>query len=146
MQLRGKAIVLFLHDGKFLFTVCYEQEKKETFYIPVGGGIEFGEYSLDAARREVKEEIGQEIEKEKLLEITENIFTFNGVREHEIVFIYLAEFSDKQAYSKSLEGGINAEGKTIQLVWASLADIIRDNIKLYPSGLSTILRKIGVVN
>ena len=31
------------------------------------------------------EEIGQEIEDERLLSITENIFTYNGIPEHEIV-------------------------------------------------------------
>jgi len=48
------------------------------FYIPIGGGVEAGEYAIDAAKREVPEEVGQEIENICLLDISENIFTFNG--------------------------------------------------------------------
>jgi 8-oxo-dGTP pyrophosphatase MutT (NUDIX family) len=138
-QIRGKSIVIFEHNDKYLFTVCYEHERKETFYIPVGGGIEFGEHSLDAAKREVMEEIGQETKNERLLEITENIFTYNGIAEHEIVFIYSAEFKNPNAYTDNLKGNINAEGKQIKLVWASLKEIRQNNIRLFPSSLSALL-------
>ena len=138
-QIRGKSIIIFEHNDKYLFTVCYEHEKNETFYIPVGGGIEFGEHSLDAAKREVMEEIGQETKNERLLEISENIFTYNGIAEHEIVFIYSAEFKNSNAYTDHLKANINAEGKEIKLIWASLDEIRQNNIQLFPSSLPTIL-------
>jgi len=141
MDIRGKSIAVFRHNNKYLFTVCYEREKDEVFYIPVGGGIEFGEYSLAAAKREVKEEIGQETENERLLSITENIFTFNGIKEHEIVFTYYAEFRNKQAYSSLLKGGINAEGKEIKLIWAALDEIETKNICVYPQSLLALLKQ-----
>ena len=90
-SIRGKSIVLFELDNKFLFTVCAEETTNKIFYIPVGGGIEFGEHSGDAAKREVMEEIGQEIKNLRLLDIMENIFTYNRINEHEIVFIYIAD-------------------------------------------------------
>ena len=117
------------------------KKRKRYFYIPVGGGIEFGESSLIAARREVKEETGEEIENEKLLNISENIFTFNGIPEHEIVFVYSAEFKNKEAYTSPLKAGINTEGNAIKLVWASIEEIRNNNIKLYPSSLLDILSK-----
>jgi 8-oxo-dGTP pyrophosphatase MutT (NUDIX family) len=138
-QIRGKSIVIFEYNGKYLFTVCYEQEKKEIFYISVGGGIEFGEHSLNTARREVMEEIGQEIKNERLLSVTENIFTYNGIDEHEIVFTYSADFKNPDAYSNNLKGNINAEGKEIKLVWASLNEVTQNNIRLYPDSLAEIL-------
>lgn len=90
--IRGKSIVILEKDKRFLFTVCFEQITKKIFYVPVGGGIEFGEHSLATAKREVLEEIGEETENEQLIDISENIFTFNGLNEHEIVFVYKAEF------------------------------------------------------
>lgn len=144
MNIRGKAIVIFKHNGKYLFTVCYEETKNEVFYIPVGGGIEFGEHSLDAARREVMEEIKQEIENVRLVSVTENIFTFNRIEEHEIVFTYAAEFKNRLAYSSVLKGGTNAEGKKIKLVWATPDEIINKNIRLYPRSLMELLKQSTV--
>ncbi len=137
--IRGKAIVILEKEGKFLFTICYEHVQEKVFYIPVGGGIEFGEHSIDAAKREVLEETGEEIENVKLIDTSENIFSFNGIKEHEIVFIYSAGFKDKSAYKKELRGRQNDKGEEIKLVWASLYDIAGKNINLYPPGLLPLL-------
>jgi 8-oxo-dGTP pyrophosphatase MutT (NUDIX family) len=139
MNIRAKAIVIFKQNDKYLFTVCHDRVKDELFYIPVGGGIEFGEHSLEAAKREVKEEIGREIGDEKLLSVTENIFEFKGICEHEIVFTYYAEFMNKEALSLSLKAGINDAGEEIKLVWATLQEIQQKNIRVYPYSLLKIL-------
>ena len=106
----------------------------EDFYLPVGGGIEFGEYSVDAVRREVKEELGKEIVHERLLGISENIFTFDGKKEHEIVFTYVAEFKDQAAYNEKLTG-IESNGQLMDLVWITIDELAKSTMKLYPSGL-----------
>lgn len=98
MQIRAKSVVIFQNKNRFLFTVCHEQSTNQVFYIPVGGGVQVKEYSIDAVKREILEEINQEIENIKLLEINENIFTYNRKEEHEIVFIYTADFKNKLAY------------------------------------------------
>jgi len=138
MNIRGKAIVVFEHQEKFLFTVCFDKITNDIFYIPVGGGIEFGEYSIDAAKREVLEEIGQEIDNVQLLNVSENIFKFNGINEHEIVFIYKASFKDPQAYHH-LNANKNDKGETIAVIWAPLSEINKNKIKTYPEGLLQIL-------
>lgn len=141
MQIRGKAIVVFEYNKKYLFTVCCDHDKNEVFYIPVGGGIEFGEYSLDAAKREVLEEIGQQTMNERLLGVSENIFHLNGTDEHEIVFIYSAGFQNESAYSSVLKGGINDKGEEIKLIWSSLDEIENNNIRVYPQSLLDILKQ-----
>ncbi len=141
-QIRCKAIVILKKEDKFLFTNCFERLADKVFYIPVGGGVEFGERSSEAAKREAKEETGEEIENLKLLNISENIFQYNGIDEHEIVFVYYAEFKNKQAYGSKLKAGVNAEGKEIKLVWASIDETEKKNIQLYPEGLLEILKSI----
>jgi 8-oxo-dGTP pyrophosphatase MutT (NUDIX family) len=141
-QIRCKAIVIFQYKDKFLFTDCIEPSSGQKFYIPVGGGVEFGEYSLDAAIREVQEEIGEEIENVRLITISENIFDYNTINEHEIVFVYKADLKNKESYFSSLNGGLNAEGKEIKLIWAGLDEIKQKNISLYPGNLMQILEKI----
>ena len=142
MQVRAKAVVIFQNKNKFLFTVCYEHTNKQVFYIPVGGGVEAGEYSIDAARREVLEEIGQETENLRLIDINENIFTYNGKDEHEIVFVYMADFKDKLAYDDTLVGNFNDNGHEIKLAWASIEEIKAQKIKIYPGRLLKILEQL----
>lgn len=45
-----------------------------TFYRPPGGGIQFGETSLEAARREMREEFRLEVDDPRLLGVLESIF------------------------------------------------------------------------
>jgi len=142
MQIRAKAVVIFQNKNRFLFTVCNEQSKNQVFYIPVGGGVEVGEYSIDAARREVREEISQEIENIELLNINENIFTYNGKKEHEIVFIYKAEFKNKLAYEATLITNSNDNGTKIKVAWATTDEITDKHIKIYPECLWEILDQL----
>ena len=63
----------------------FDSVKKEIYYRPLGGGIEFGEYGIDAIQREFQEELGVDLNNLKYLFTMENIFTLNGNRGHEIV-------------------------------------------------------------
>ena len=137
-NIRGKAVVILECEGKFLFTVGHDHVKCESLYVPVGGGIEFGEYALDAAKREVKEEIGQEITNEVLLDISENIFEYNGIQEHEIVFAYRAEFLDEKAYEMELKG-VESDGKAITLTWLTVEEIQQRKNRIYPESIRSFL-------
>lgn len=59
----------------------------EVFYRLPGGGIDFGEYAVQAAVREIREELEAEVIDARLLGVLENIFTFDGQPAHEIVFV-----------------------------------------------------------
>ncbi|GAB2588304.1 hypothetical protein GCM10026986_14470 [Nitrincola alkalisediminis] len=63
----------------------FDPAKNERYLSPVGGGIDFGEKSRDAAIREVKEELGEEVDQLKLLGVIENLFMFNGQEGHSIL-------------------------------------------------------------
>lgn len=140
-SIRGKSIVIFQYQNSYLFTVCYENTTDKLFYIPVGGGIEFGEYSFEAAEREILEEVGLEIENLQLIDVSENIFTYNGIDEHEIVFAYKADFKNKAAYRSTLQGGLNDKGSQIKFAWATIQEIKDKKIAVYPMCLLEILEK-----
>ncbi len=78
----------------------FPEEDGVTTFRPVGGTIEYGEDSMSAVIREVKEEINQEIFGAKLLGIVENIFPYYGDIGHEFDFIYEAKFVNIAAYEK----------------------------------------------
>lgn len=76
--IRPLAICLFKRGESILAAEGYDSVKKDYYYRPIGGGIEYGEKCLDALEREINEEISAEIKNTTYLGTLENIFTYNG--------------------------------------------------------------------
>ncbi|MDS0140306.1 NUDIX hydrolase [Amycolatopsis sp. CM201R] len=124
---RGDALLVF--EG-------HDDLKGETYYRPLGGGIEFGEGSKDALVREFGEELGAEIEVGDRLGVLENVFTWRDRPGHEIAFVFTAEFVDAGFYRRD-EMKILDDPATAR--WVDLRDF-RDGSKiLYPTGLIELL-------
>jgi ADP-ribose pyrophosphatase YjhB (NUDIX family) len=138
--IRPISLCLFRNGDKILVSTSFDSTKQEYFCRPLGGGIEFGESSQEAMLREIREELGLEIENLKLLEVIENIFIYEGKQGHEVVFVYDAEFVDKSCYEKEAltyyESSITTE---LTAKWLSLTDMQQQNIKLVPESLTSLL-------
>ena len=87
-SIRPIALGIAKKGNKILVGIGYDKVKNQTFYRALGGGIEFGETSKDAVKREFKEEIHADVTVGELLDVIENIFTYQGKTGHEIVFLY----------------------------------------------------------
>lgn len=138
-QIRAIAICIFRKNDLILVCEGFDELKQEYYYRPIGGGIEYGETSSDALKREVLEEIGANIINEKFLGAIENIFTYNGDLGHEIVFVYDAEFVDKSFYEKPSFLGWEDNGMPFKLYWKPISDFKNREIVLVPEELSTLL-------
>ena len=114
--------------------------KGEIFYRPPGGGIEFGERSEDAVRRELKEEINVDVDEIRYLGTLENIFVFNGNSYHEIVLIYDGTLIELGLYDQAVITGKEANGDDIRAMWKSLDEFEAGESILYPPGLLNLLR------
>ena len=136
--IRAKAICLFRHQGKVLLTQGFDPEKNEHYLMPIGG-IEFGERAVEAVQREVMEEIQQEICNVKQLHILENIFSFNGQQGHEIVFVYAAEFTCADFYSKQDIRGTESNGVTYMAAWYSADQLADLKLPIYPQSVEYLL-------
>ncbi|EXJ09497.1 NUDIX domain protein [Nitrincola nitratireducens] len=117
----------------------FDPAKNERYLSPIGGGIDFGEKSRDAAIREVKEELGEEVDQLKLLGVIENLFMFNGQEGHEIVFIYEARFKDSDIYQKHVLPGIETSGHRFEARWYDLKHIKSRETPVYPQGIIEML-------
>ena len=140
-RIRPIVICLFSNGDRILVSEAYDSSKGDYFCRPLGGGIEFGEHSRDAMLREIREEIGAEVEKLELVGVLENIFIYEGAQGHEIVFVYDAEFKDRRMYERGEIEGYEVEiDAEFVARWQSPEEIKLKNIRLVPEGLADLLR------
>ena len=139
-QIRPIALCVFKNNNRILVFEGYDPVKKETFYRPLGGGIEFWETAQDAVRRELKEEIQVNVGDVRFLGVLENIFTFNGKPYHEIVMIYDGALAESRLYQQSVIVGKEANGEDICVVWKNLDEFGEGKSILYPDGLLEMLK------
>ncbi|MEO9255649.1 MAG: NUDIX domain-containing protein, partial [Tepidiformaceae bacterium] len=103
-------------DGRFLLARHYEGAR--AFYRPPGGSIEVGEYAVDAAKREIREELGIELRELRQRGVIENIFTMNGELGHEVMFIFDAEWPDGLECGEVVHA-VEDDGVTFDCHWMS---------------------------
>jgi 8-oxo-dGTP pyrophosphatase MutT (NUDIX family) len=134
-QIRVLAIVIIKKDNKVLVCPGFDRTKNENFFRLIGGGIDFGESSLAASIREVKEELNLELINCKLVKVLENIFTYDGNSGHEINFVYEADFKDASNYEKK-SFPILDSSQELTAVWVELN---KENIeKIKPEGVADL--------
>ncbi|MFB2833901.1 NUDIX hydrolase [Floridanema evergladense] len=116
----------------------FDPDKKENFYRAMGGGVEFGETSEAALKREFYEEIQAELTNIKYLGCLESIFTFNGKQGHEILFIYECDFVDHKFYQ--LESiNFNEKKRQKTALWVEIKKFKLGELKLVPEEFLTFL-------
>ncbi|HMD89579.1 MAG TPA: NUDIX hydrolase [Anaerolineaceae bacterium] len=138
-KVRPIALGVFQKDKRILVSEGFDIVKKQAFFRPLGGKIEFGEYGYQTVIREIKEEIHADVTNLNYLGTLENIFIYNGQKGHEIILVYDCEFVDPTMYSKLIINGLEDDGVQIKAVWKSLLEIKEDGVPLYPSGLMQLL-------
>ena len=138
--IRPIAICVFHHDGRILAAEHYEPVKRQRFYRPLGGSIEFGEYSAATIQRELQEELGAEVTDLCYLGALENVFTYNGQTGHEIALVYDGAFVDRSLYDRPSLDAVEDNGAPFRAVWLSLADCLLPGAPpVYPTGLLELL-------
>lgn len=99
-QIRPLALAVVRRGEELLVSEGYDPTTDETFYRPLGGGIEFGEHSRDAVVREFDEELGVELVDPTLVGTYERTFTFDGEQGHEIWRVYEGEIVEDWPYEE----------------------------------------------
>ena len=97
-----RVIVLGLvwQDDRILVSAADDLVKQNTFYRALGGGVEFGETSQEALRREFQEEIQTDVTNVHYLGCVENLFTYNGQLGHELAQLYRCDLMNAELYGR----------------------------------------------
>jgi len=140
-HIRPIALCVFKNNNRILVFEGHDSIKHETYYRPLGGGIEFGESGEVAVRREIMEELHSEIEGLVHLGYLENIFVHNGKTGHEIVMVYDGALTKAELYEQAEMEVIEANGERIRVVWKSLHEFEEGKSILYPDGLLGMLKE-----
>lgn len=118
---------LIVKDNKLLIM----QDKGQPYFYVPGGRIKMNEKSEDAVKREIQEELGVEVNVDRMLWINENFFKEETSEEqfHEVCFFYLVELKENEDL-KGNEFVVDEEGKIHTYYWKTLDEI--KYINLYP--------------
>jgi ADP-ribose pyrophosphatase YjhB (NUDIX family) len=135
--IRLLSICVFRNGGRILVARGFDSVKNEHFLRPLGGAIEFGESAEAALRREIKEEVDAEITNPVRLGVLENVFTYEGTRGHEVLFVYDATFAEPGFYDR-MRIPIREPIWDGEARWVELS--APGSEPLYPEGLSELLR------
>ena len=122
-KLNIRACALIIHNNKLLV----HNNINENHVALVGGRVKIGESSEDTLKREIKEEMGKEIEILEYVSTIENFFDADDMPYHEIMFVYRVDFKD-DADKKIIDSIKNIEGEDeLRYDWIDL-----DKIEQYP--------------
>lgn len=134
-KLNIRAACIIKHNNKVLL---HRSDDKD-HYCLIGGRVELGENSEHTIRREIKEELGKEIDLTGYVSTIENFFEFEGSKYHEYMFVYEAEFKDEK--DRLIEETLsNIEGKDyLKYYWVDIKDI--DNVDIKPKVIKDILKE-----
>jgi len=140
-RIRALAICVFRNNNHILVSESYDSVKDQQFYRPLGGGIEFGEPSVETVCRELMEELNAEVIRESLVYLgaVENIFIFNGTPGHEIVLIYDGALKESGLYDRAVILRKEANGEEVRAVWKNIDEFGDGKSILYPTGLLEML-------
>lgn len=142
-RIRPIVIGVAVREDHILAVEGYDQTKDERFYRPPGGGLEFGETSEDALRREFREELDAEIADIGYLGAVENVFTFDGDPGHEIVLVHRVALPDDERFRGDTVIGSESDGTPFTARWLQLAEVRSGAERLYPDRLLELLDTSG---
>ena len=115
----------------------------DTFWTCPGGRAEIGETASQTLVREMKEELGVDVEVVRLLWLVENFFDYAQKDYHEIAFYFLMQFPRRSRYlakDKSFQG--IEDDNHLKFQWFPVDSDVLTKLPLLPSFLQQSLNNL----
>ena len=119
--------------------VLLHRDVNESNWSLPGGRVAIKEDSQSSLTREFQEELGIDVQIERMTLVIENFFEYGGKDFHEIGFYYVVT-SEKNFASFAEKPFHGIEGERLIFQWTPLEEI--DEVALYPECLRTALKDI----
>lgn len=130
-----RVAAVWIENGHILL----HKQTKESYWALPGGRAEMLEDSKSCLAREMAEELGAAVSASQLLWVTENFFTYNAKKYHEIGFYYKVEPVDGVCHYR--QGPFfGPEGERLTYEWVPLDEIAQ--VQLYPEFLRSALAQL----
>lgn len=125
---RVSCIIVSPTDKKILL----HKKKGDSFWNLPGGRTAIGESSMEAVQREIWEETGCWCKIKQLVAVSENFFTLNGTKYHEILMIFSGELENEMDEDKLEEN--------IEIKWFLSKEI--DCTDIRPEFTKSIMKQV----
>lgn len=125
-------------------SVLLHQGEGDDFWVLPGGRVELGEAAEETLKREMREEIGTEVEVVRLLWFVENFFTYAEKNYHEIALYFLMRLPPACEYliGSGPFRGKGEEGALLVFQWFPQRHEVLSNLPVLPSFLQLALLKL----
>jgi len=135
-----RIVGVIIHDGHVLLQHAVE----DGFYFLTGGRAELREAASETIKREMREELGIDVQVERLLWVAENFFEFAGILMHELGFYFLLSVPPDAYILDITQRIVRTEaGEELVFQWHPI-DKLAD-APLYPSFLQEALKTLPEV-
>ncbi|MDX1905708.1 MAG: NUDIX domain-containing protein [Bacteroidia bacterium] len=135
-QVQAAVLCLLRKNDQLLVTEGYDRIREMTYYRPICGNLEFGEYSWEAARRILHQYVGHETQELSFIGPVESILTLEEQSVHELFFVFEVMSGHRDTHRSPLAHETNLPARA---VWKSIQDFRRGQLVLYPEGLLDML-------
>lgn len=127
-------------NGNSIFV--HKAEEDEFWTFP-GGRAEIGETAEETLKREMKEELGIDVEVIRLLWFVENFFNYVGMNYHEISLYFLMKFPSDCKYITEQEPFlIEDQGTKFTFKWVETDVNTLSNLPLLPAFLQARIENL----
>jgi ADP-ribose pyrophosphatase YjhB (NUDIX family) len=132
-----RTVGVLIRDNKILV----QRDKEGDEYALPGGHVKIGETSMESLIREYKEEIGADINCQRLIWTEECFWNWNNKPANTIAFYYLVDLLDCSDIPDNGEFTSQKDNCNVVFGWIPIEQI--NTIKIYPEFIKEIIFNIG---